>query len=226
MDRIAPFTKKDTVFVLILGELVGLLAYVIVLRQAAAADAGTLVRGLAANAATLPALALGVPLAAFAALILTYLLGKRIRPAFFQFGKFAVVGFANTAIYWTIINVLVRNPESVSNLAYYLIASVAFIASTSHSFIWNKFWSFEKKSREHIKRESFEFFVVTGGGFLINTGVATLVKSLGPATALWVGIAAPAAATATTMFWNFFGYKLVVFGKRNEAAAAGQISAE
>jgi putative flippase GtrA len=204
------FTKRDILFVLILGELVALFAYAILREQAQAEGASTLIRGVAELSYILPLLAGLVPVAALAALILTYLLGKRTNPAFFQFGKFAAVGFSNTAINWGVINV-VSDPETLAPSAYAAVVALAFVIATANSFLWNKFWSFEKKETTGMSREALVFYVITGGGLLINTLVATGVRALGPDTALWAGIIAPAAATATTMFWNFFGYKLVVF---------------
>ena len=144
-----PLTKRDGVIVLILGELVGLFAYAIVLELAAAEDAGTLVRGIAGHAATLPALAIGVPLAALAALVITYLLGKRINPSLFQFGKFAAVGASNTAIDFGVLNLLLT-PLGLATGNFALAKFLSGIIATLNSFFWNKFWSFEKKEKKHI----------------------------------------------------------------------------
>lgn len=204
------FTRRDIIITFILGEAVGLFSYAILREQAAASEATALVQGLAAHALTLPALALVVPAAAVIALLLTFLLGKRINPSFFQFGKFAVVGFSNTAINWGIVNLLI-DPESASAAVFAGVVTIAFLVATGNSFVWNKFWAFQRKTTRHVANEAFVFYAITGGSLLINTGVATFMKSIGPDTALWAGIISLAAATGITMFWNFFGYKFIVF---------------
>ena len=210
-----PFKKKDAIFVLILGELVGLFGYAIIREQAAAEGAGTLVRGLAMHPATLPVLMLGVPLAALAALVLTYLLGKRFNPSLYQFGKFAAVGASNTAIDFGVLNLLLT-PLGLATGSFAIGKFISAAVATLNSFLWNKFWSFEKKGKEHIGREALQFYVVTGLGLLFNVAIATGVKVIGPETEAWAGLVAPAVATATMALWNFFGYKFIVFGKKNE----------
>jgi|SRR3989344_5292380 len=209
------FTKRDVLFTLILGEIVGLFAYAIIRQQARAEGASEMLRGLAELPITLPALAILVPIAALAALVLTYLLGKRVNPALFQFGKFAAVGFSNTAIDWGILNLLLA-PFGLSGIGAIMGKAISFIVATLNSFLWNRFWSFEQKGTEHMGKQAVQFYLVTGVGFLVNVTVYAAVNSIGSDTALWAGIVAPAAATASAMFWNFFGYKLVVFKATND----------
>ena len=196
------FTKRDAIIVLILGEIVGLFAYAI---------AREIEPGITSLPIALPALALGVPIAAFAALVLTYILGKRVNPSFFQFGKFAAVGFSNTAIDWGVLNLLISVAAVTTNFTEAMFKALSFVVATLNSFIWNRFWSFEQKGSRGLGKQAVQFYAVTIVGFFINVTVFAFVNGLGPDSALWTGIVAPAAGTATTMFWNFFGYKLIVF---------------
>ncbi|MBI4134405.1 MAG: hypothetical protein HY475_03215, partial [Candidatus Terrybacteria bacterium] len=92
------FRSRDIVIVAILGEIVGLFAYAIIRAQELALPVP--------GGLLLPLLAIGVPIGAIVALALAYFLGKRGNPRFFQFGKFAAVGFSNTAIDWGVFNLL------------------------------------------------------------------------------------------------------------------------
>lgn len=212
MQTMPPLTKRDGVIVLILGELVGLFAFAIVRELAAAEGAGTLVRGIAAHAATLPVLAIGVPLAALSALVITYLLGKRVNPSIFQFGKFAAVGASNTAIDFGVLNLLLT-PLGLATGNFALAKFLSGMIATLNSFFWNKFWSFDKKEKKHIGREALTFYAVTGSGLLFNVAIATTVVTLGPDNEIVPRLVAPAVATGAMAFWNFFGYKFIVFGK-------------
>lgn len=211
----SPFKKRDAIFVLILGELVGLFAYAILRELARSEGASSLIRGFAEHSATLPVLMIGVPLAALAALVLTYLLGKRFNPSLFQFGKFAAVGASNTAIDFGILNLLLT-PLGLGTSSFAIGKFISAMLATLNSFLWNKFWSFQDREKKHIGREAVLFYAVTGTGLLFNTGIATAVKVLGPDTETWARLVAPAVATAAMAFWNFFGYKFIVFGERGE----------
>src|SRR3989344_832453 len=143
---------KDIIIVLVLGEIVGLFGYAIVNAQPALSGLFT---SLVA-ASLLPfVFAAGVPFAALGCLILAYILAKKIKPIFFQMGKFAAVGFSNTAIDWGMFN-LILTPIGFSadkvlafagiNIPLYSIGkAISFAVATLNSFIWNRSWSFEKK---------------------------------------------------------------------------------
>ena len=64
------------------------------------------------------------------------------------------------------------------------------------------------------------FYTVAIIGWAANVAVATLVKSVGPDTKLWVDIVAPVAGILVTFIWNFIGYKYFVFKKKAPAPAA------
>jgi putative flippase GtrA len=191
-----PLTKRDLIIVAILGEIVGLFAYAISKRQGF----------------TLPLMifAVGVPIAATLALFLMYLLGKKVRPVFFQFGKFAAVGFSNTAIDWGILNLLLP-PVAPGTGAYAIFKALSFGAATLNSFFWNRFWSFERKGTERIGREAVTFYVATAIGLGLNVAVATLVRGINPEVKVWYGIIAPAIGTVASMTWDFLAYRFFVF---------------
>lgn len=208
---------KDLVIVTILGEIVGTLGYAIVNAQPTLSD--LFVRFLP-QGLLMPLFVIGVPLAAVCALLVAYLLAKKVTPVFFQIGKFAAVGFSNTAIDWGILNIiLVGFGFAVGTPLYPAGKAISFAFATLNSFTWNRFWSFEKKGTSNLGKEALQFYVFTGIGLVINVIVATIVARISPESKLWVGVIAPALATATSMVWNFSAYKFFVFKKISTAAA-------
>lgn len=121
---------------------------------------------------------------------------------------------------------------SVYTIVYYsLYKSISFVLSACNSYLLNKFWTFRSaadvaspphwdrppRAGQHRQRDAefIRFFLVTFIGFLINVAIASLVfKSVAPFGGLnlsqW-GILAAVFATAISMFWNFVGYKFIVF---------------
>lgn len=197
-----PLHARDVLIAAILGELVGLFAYAIARAQGVALPVP--------EALLLPLFVIGVPAGAMIALAAAYLLGKRVHPLIYQFGKFAAVGFSNTAIDWGILNLLLV-PIGLATGTYAIAKAISFGIATLNSFFWNRFWSFDRQGTAHIGSEAMKFYLFTAAGLGINVAVATLVKEIGPETRLWAGIAAPALATAVSMIWNFSAYRFVVF---------------
>jgi putative flippase GtrA len=91
-----------------------------------------------------------------------------------------------------------------------------FLVAVTNSFFWNKFWVFRDRGKgEPLLHDFPEFLAVTIGGALINSGIVIgLTTYVAPLFGLGAGAGlnvAKAAATAVTLFWNFAGYKFVVF---------------
>ncbi len=201
--------KKDLIIVAILGEIVGVLGYAIVNAQPTLSD--LLIKFLP-QGLLMPLFVVGVPLAAVCALLIAYVLAKKVAPVFFQMGKFAAVGFSNTAIDWGILNIiLVGFGFQVGTALYPAGKAISFAFATLNSFVWNRFWSFEKKGTSNLGKEALQFYIFTGIGLVINVIVATIIARISPESKLWAGVIAPALATATSMVWNFFAYKFFVF---------------
>jgi len=157
-----------------------------------------------------------MPIAAFVALALAYFLGKKIS-VIFQFGKFASVGFANTAVDFGVLNLLIFVSGIAGGIGYSVFKGISFIVATIHSYFWNKFWTFKKKEMKEAEKEFLQFFIVSLIGLGINVGIASLVViGLGPqwgiASKVWANIGA-ACGSAIGLIWNFLGYKFIVFKK-------------
>ena len=204
--------KKDLIIVAILGEIVGALGYAIVNAQPTLSDLS--IKFLPQEGLLMPLFVVGVPIAAVCALLVAYILAKKVNPIFFQMGKFAAVGFSNTAIDWGILNIILAGfGFAVGTSLYPAGKAISFAFATLNSFVWNRFWSFEKKGTSNLGKEALQFYIFTGIGLVINVIVATIIARVGPDTKLWAGVMAPALATATSMVWNFTAYKFFVFKK-------------
>ena len=143
-----------------------------------------------------------------------------------QFGKFAVVGVANTLVDLVVLTVLINfaGPVGRAGIYYAIFKGFAFIVANLNSYVFNKFWTFRGEGGEKRTAVEFsEYFMVSVVGLLINVGVATFVATYlkiyayHPAFAVletpWPQIAA-LFGTAFGLVWNFLGYKLFVFKKK------------
>lgn len=156
-----------------------------------------------------------VPLLATFGVYSTFRLGRR-NPLFFQFGKFLTIGLSNTSIDFGILNLLMFLTNIESGYLYSLFKAVSFLVAVINSYFWNKFWTFENTGTA-IGKEVLQFITISGIGFGINVIVASFIVNVigsvgGISPRLWANVGA-FAAILISVFWNFTGYKFVVFKK-------------
>ena len=132
-----------------------------------------------------------------------------------QLAKYALVGIANTAVDFGILNLLAWVIGKYEGGIVGILNVVSFIVAVIHSYFWNKFWTFENKKKVNTVIQFIQFVIVSIIGMLINTvivyAMSTLVQpacGLGPKA--WLNIA-KVIATIASLIWNFIGYKLIVF---------------
>lgn len=131
-----------------------------------------------------------------------------------QLGKFAAIGFLNTAIDFGVLNMLSAATGITSGFVIGGVNVPGFGAAVINSYFWNKFWVF--KDREASVLHDFpRFLAVTLTGLFMNSAVVILVTTfipplagIGPTT--WLNLA-KICATVLIMTWNFVGYKFLVF---------------
>lgn len=135
---------------------------------------------------------------------------------FRQFTKFAAVGFLNAAVDFGVLNLLIFITGIPSGIYFSVFKAVSFTIASVNSYIWNRLWVFGSKEKKTGK-EFAQFLTVSVIGAVINVGAASFVVNyitpqfgLGPK--LWANVGAVAGAAAG-LFWNFLGYKFVVFKK-------------
>ncbi len=147
------------------------------------------------------------------ALFVLYLLGKLV-PVLYQFGKFAAVGTLNSFVDVGVLNLEILLLGAPGVWGYRIFKSVSFLAATTNSFFWNKFWTFNAEEPA-TARETVKFYAVAVVGFLLNVGIASYVfsgvarpASLSPN--VWANVGA-LAGIAASFLWDFLGYKYLVF---------------
>ncbi len=144
----------------------------------------------------------------------------KVWKAFYQFGQFAAVGTLNSFIDVGVFNLetFLYGSTIISTTLFAVFKAISFLFATTNSFAWNRNWTFGSTDKVNAG-EVTGFYTVAIIGWAANVGVATLVKSIGPETKIWVDLVAPLAGILTTFIWNFLGYKYFVFKKREPVSA-------
>jgi len=137
----------------------------------------------------------------------------------YQFGKFAAVGTLNTFVDIGVLNLEILIFGTPAAWPYRIFKAISFLAATTNSFFWNKFWTFDSRGPAN-PAQTIKFYLVAIGGFLINVGIASYVFSgvarpVAISANLWANIGA-LAGVASGFLWDFLGYKYVVFKKPAE----------
>lgn len=205
MFNIKPMQKKDVLFAFIIGEIC---AFIFIPIARFLGFSGIVMKLVMFFPALLPILAI-------AGLVLTALLGKKW-PSFFQAGKNILVGILNSSIDFAVLNLLMfffARAEGAPILAFKLLS---FTSGAINSYFWNKFWTFGEKSE--VRSSQFaKFYSVALGGLLIHTATIFFTVNVVGAQcsiepAVWANIG-NAAAIFLGFFWDFLGYKFLVFKK-------------
>ena len=159
-----------------------------------------------------------VPLGAIGGLGAFYLIARiKQRIGFFQLGKYGVIGVLNTFLNAGVFNLLIFLTNISTGLLVDSFFVVAFVVTLMNSFLWNKFWAFEERKIENIKKEMLQFSGISAGVALINIAILhTVVNIIGAP----IGIDSKIWANVGLVFTiivafsgNFFSYKYIVFKK-------------
>ncbi len=136
---------------------------------------------------------------------------------FSQFGKFAAIGFTNAAVDFGILNLLIALTLATSGYVYSVFKSISFVIAVTHSYFWNKYWSFDAGKSGGGGLEFAKFFAVMVVSFIINVGVATFIVNFitpiyGLSPEIWANVGAGIGSAAALIF-SFLGFKIIVFKK-------------
>ena len=142
---------------------------------------------------------------------------SKIRPFFFQLAKFGLIGVANTVVDLGIYNLFIYMSDVSTGYLIVVFKSFSVLAAIINSYVWNKFWSFEKKETHNLGEEFTQFLMVSLVGLLLNVGITAFVVNIIGAPAgitdkAWANIGG-LTASILVLTWNFIGYKLWVFKK-------------
>jgi putative flippase GtrA len=139
-----------------------------------------------------------------------------------QLSRFSVVGLVNTGIDLAVLNAETLLTGIKEGSGFAVQKGISFSVAATCSYFLNKYWTFEDTSGTEQRRKLSQFFMVSIMGAGINvstaTAVVTWVKVLvNPLLStdlltdqLWVNVAA-LCGTGAGLFWNFLGYKFIVF---------------
>lgn len=155
------------------------------------------------------------PLAWVLGVQLGYALGTLMSP-FMQFGKFACIGFANAAVDFGVLYILIASTGLAAGVAYTLFKTISFSIATVHSYLWNKYWTFGATGSRNRGREFLSFVSVSLASLLINVSIASIVVAFRPLTvtaASWAGISA-IVGSAVALIVSFIGFRVFVFQKK------------
>ena len=156
-----------------------------------------------------------VPTGAMAALYFFYFLAKyKNHIGFFELGKYGIIGVLNTMLNAGIYNFLIFITDIASGFTIDIFFVVAFIATVTNSFFWNKFWTFTEKKIENIKREAVQFFIISAIVTMINAAILhIIINTIGAPSGvdqkIWANIAL-SFTIITAFLGNFFSYKYIV----------------
>lgn len=144
-----------------------------------------------------------------------------------RFIKFGLIGVLNTLVDFVVFYLLdkfvIKSGPTVVLLGMtivvgpYISNAISYVVANIHSFIWNKFWTFQKK--EPLTRREVGRYVVTSCGFLIISSIGLsifmsvfkLPAFAGVIPAGLIPLAAKIPNTCVTMFYNYLMNKFWVF---------------
>ena len=204
VSRRPPLTARDLVFAAANGAIFGLLLPIVLKNLSLGIEISNIVYVLFFSIFAVIGILIGYVLSAFARF-------------FFQLAKFGAVGATNTAIDFGIFNLFILLTGITGGWFFVAFKTISFVIAVTNSYLWNKFWSFGKKSTDHIEKEFIQFLMISAIGILLNVAIASFVNNIigplaGATPERWANVAA-AIASILVLGWNFFGYKFIVFKK-------------
>jgi putative flippase GtrA len=149
---------------------------------------------------------------------------SKLRQLTTQFGKFVLVGIMNTLVDLLVLNVEMALTGIVVGAGYSAEKAISFLFAVTFSYVINKHWTFQDKSKEGEGKKMSQFFAVSVVGMIINVSIATVVVTylqtpinnilhLSFLTPKIWGTIGALGGTAVGLVWNFVGYKFIVFKK-------------
>jgi putative flippase GtrA len=124
------------------------------------------------------------------------------RPAnWIQLAKFGLVGASGYLVNLGIYALLLKR----AGLHYLLAETCSFLVAATWNYAWNRYWTF-RAERGHFGYQGVRFLVVSGTVYGANTGLLTLLVSLGAGK-----IVGQAIAVVLVTPLNFLGNKLWSF---------------
>ena len=235
MEFLKKFTKKDLIFSIITGLITGIAAWRVLVflglpilnfwnkaicDSYCAPDGGPCTLNLCLPDYLISFstywLVLIIPILWMAGVMFGYFLGRWM-PFFNQFGKYASIGFANSAVDFGVLNLLIAYSGITAGLVFSVFKALSFTVAVTHSYFWNRYWAFNSGPESH-KGVFTKFITVNIIVALINVGTASfIVNGMDPQFGLdyktWANVGAFVGAAVSFVF-NFVGFRLIVFKEK------------
>ena len=176
---------------------------------------GKSIAGITLN---IPIVVIGFILLCVVGIITARIIG-RVSPFFYKFGKFGEAGGLNWLVDLGIVNLLIYLTGFSAGVYFILFKGLSFIAASTNSYFWNKYWVFHGVKAQDKSKEIGKFAIATILGMLVNILLASLIAFLGPlvfggiSSKTWANIAT-VIGSLTAMIFNFLLYKIWVFKDR------------
>jgi len=156
---------------------------------------------------------IGFPLLWLAVLLAGWFL-QRWFSWIYQFTKFCIVAFLNTAIDFGVLNLFSMLTGLTSGFIIGSVNVPGFILAGTNSYFWNKFWVFRKKTKGDYS-DFVTFLLVIIIGIFVNSGIVIFISTYvspfyGLSPERWLNVA-KAVASVTCFSWKFFIFKFFVF---------------
>lgn len=153
---------------------------------------------------------------------------EKIMPSLYQVAKFVLVGGTNFLVDMGVLNILIFFTGISTGATQTLFKAGSFAVAVFNSFFWNKYWVFKRSATESAGKEFMQFLIVSIVGLIVNIGIdKILVDFVGPMGDIpvktWAQLAAMISA-AIALFWNFAGYKFIVFDAKKAEHQNGEPS--
>lgn len=144
-----------------------------------------------------------------------------------KFLKFGVIGVLNTLVDFAVFYVMDRwvigeGPTllllgTTVAAGIYISNAIAYVVANIHSFVWNKFWTFQK--RDKITRGEAGRYLLTSAGYLLisslSLAIFTRILSVPVLAGIvpdnWVNMLAKLPTACVTIFYNYLMNKFWVF---------------
>jgi putative flippase GtrA len=125
-----------------------------------------------------------------------------------------IIGFSNAAVDFGLLNALILATNITQGISFSLFKALGFFVALINSYIWNRWWTFEVKTKR-TSREFIAFTLVVGVSFLINVGISSFIVNyippfFGLSFQVWLNLAS-IIAVCFGLFWNFIGMRIFVF---------------
>jgi len=131
-----------------------------------------------------------------------------------QAGRFGIVGLMNFTVDTGILSILSRVTGVYEGLYIIPLNAVSVIVALTNSYFWNHYFTFKGQDMPS-KKEFTAFLIVSAGGIAINSFIVylftTYIDPFNSITKERLEILAKIGATLVSLFWNFLGYKYIVF---------------